>query len=258
MAPQPGPKRIKTVGTVFDVVEAVLERERCGVTELAEELGKSKSTVHAHLSTLEERGYLVKEDEEYRLGLPFLTLGGSVQSATTYKKLYAVAKPEVDELAQTTDERAQIMVEENGHGYYLYQSSGSRAVVADSFIGYRVPLHTTAVGKSYLAAIGEERTADIVDRHGLQQDTEQSITDRGEFRDQLAEIEERGYAFDRGERVPGIHCVGAPIVTDDEEVLGSISVSVPAKRSDGDFFEHELPRSVMNAARVIALNATYA
>jgi DNA-binding IclR family transcriptional regulator len=51
---------------------------------------------------------------------------------------------------------------------------------------------------------------------------------------------------------------GGMIVTDDEEVLGSISVSVPAKRSGGDFFEHELPRSVMNAARVIALNATYA
>jgi DNA-binding IclR family transcriptional regulator len=250
-------KQIKTTKTVFDILEYVLEQGECGVTEVASGLEMSKSTVHAHLVTLERLGYLVKEGDEYRLGLQFLTLGGQAQQAGRYRKLYNVAKPEIDDLASTTDERAQLVVEEGGRGFYLYQARGSRAVIADSFIGSVAPLHTTAAGKSILSGYPDERVASIVEERGLDGGTEDSIADLDTLVDELESIRERGVAFDRGERVAGIRCVAAPVETDDGEVLGAVSVSVPKKRARDEFFDEELPELVRNAARVIALNAVY-
>lgn len=249
-------RTIKTTRTVFEIVDSIVEGNG-SVTEIAEDLGMAKSTIHAHLVTLEERGYLVKTGTEYELGLRFLSLGGHVQTAGTYRKLYRTAKPEIDQLANETTERAQIMVEEDGQGVYLYQSLGSQGVMTDTHVGTRVYLHTTAVGKAFLAHIPESEVDEIVERHGLPRVTENTTTDRGELLAELETIRERGVAFDDGERVRGIRCVAAPIETDDERVLGSISVSVPNRRITEAQFERELPKLVTDAARVIGLNVTY-
>lgn len=250
-------KKIRTAETVFDVVEAVRRRGPIGVTELADELEKSKSTVHAHLLTLTELDYLVREGDTYRLGLPFLTLGGHTQNDAPYGKLYKKGKPEIDQLADQTEERAQLMVEEQGSGFYLYQASGSRAVETDSHIGKRVPLYSTAAGKVYLSRIPEAKAGSLLDDQQLTKQTENTITDRGELMDELAKIRESGTAFDNGERVEGVRCVAAPVVVNDDRAVGAVSISVPEQRASRRRFEGELTDLAVNAARVIGLNTTY-
>jgi DNA-binding IclR family transcriptional regulator len=256
MGKETKPNRIKTSETIFDIINCVRENELSTVTGIADQSDTSKSTVHAHLHTLCDLGYLVEEDGSYRLGLPFLTLGGDVQQTGLYGKLYRISKPEIDELTETTGERAQIVVEENGYGFYLYQSLGDRAVQADTFIGSRTPLHSTAAGKVFLAYISNERAEEIINRHGLSADTDDTITDRDQLYERLDRIQERGYAFDREERIPGICCVAAPVMAQDT-VYGSVSVSLPRKRSDEEFFQQRLPDLVTSAAQVISLNAKY-
>jgi DNA-binding IclR family transcriptional regulator len=250
-------KKIKSIETCFDIIEYIHTNPAARVTEVADEIGISPSTAHAHLYTLQERGYLIKKSGDYRIGLPFLTVAGYVQNAGRHKKLYQVSKPEIDELAEMTGERAQIMVEENNRGYYLCQSWGKKAVITDSHVGTSVPLHSTAVGKAYLAHLPADAITAAVDAHGLPAETANTITTRETLFDELEVVQERGVAFDRGERVVGIYCVAAPIISDTDTVLGAISVSVPKKRVHDDFFERELPQQVTDAARVIALNATY-
>lgn len=257
MANKKAGKKIKSAETTFDIVETVRRHGPVGVTELADKLEMSKSTVHAHLLTLEEQDYLVKEDGTYRLGLPFLTLGGDLQNNSPYGKLYKMGKPEIDALAEQTKERAQLMVEERGSGYYLYQASGSRAVETDSHIGTRVPLHSTAVGKAYLANLPESEARAILEGQELTRQTESTITDRDELMDELAEVRDAGVAFDNGERVEGVQCVAAPIVLDDDRAVGAVSISVPVQRVSTQRFEGELTDLVANAARVIGLNTTY-
>jgi IclR family acetate operon transcriptional repressor len=257
MEDQTTSKKIKSIETCFDVIEYIHANPAAGVVEVANEIGISSSTAHAHLHTLKERGYLIKTDGDYRIGLPFLTVAGYIQNAGRYKKFYQVSKPEIDELAETTGERAQIMVEENNRGFYLCQSWGEQAVITDSHVGTSVSLHSTAVGKAYLAHLPSDAIVAAMDAHGLPAETDNTITTREALLDELEIIREQGVAFDRGERVVGIHCVAAPIISDTDNVLGAISVSVPKKRVHDDFFEHELPQQVSDAARVIALNVTY-
>lgn len=249
-------KTVKTTETVFDVIEAVEQLESCGVTEVANCLNRSKSTIHAHLVTLCERGYLVKEGEKYRLGFRFFTLGGATRK-NQYRTLYKMARPEIDELVEETGERAQCTVAEQGKGYFLYQAEGNRAVMADTYIGAQVPLHATAGGKAYLANIPEDRVHEIIDAIGLPEITKHTITERGALLEELASIREQNVAFDRAERIPGIYCVGAPIQTDQDKTLGAVSISIPQKRSGDGYYEENLANLVKSAARLIGLNTTY-
>lgn len=51
---------IKTMGTIFDILETLTTEERMMITEIAERVDVPKGTVHAHLQTLKERGISFK------------------------------------------------------------------------------------------------------------------------------------------------------------------------------------------------------
>lgn len=57
------------------MIDALEELGGTGMTDLAEHLDLSKSAVYKHLYTLKERQYVVKDGNDYRLSLQFLTLG---------------------------------------------------------------------------------------------------------------------------------------------------------------------------------------
>ncbi|WP_331234103.1 IclR family transcriptional regulator [Natronorarus salvus] len=250
-------KKIQATQNSLDVLEEIYRQRGCSLSVLADNLTLSKSTLHAHVKTLQERGYVVEENGEYRTGLMALTLGGYVQTAGKYGKLYQVAKPEVDDLAEQTGERAQITVEQDGVGYFLYQARGARAVVVDTHIGSRVHLHSTAAGKSILAHVSEQRREEILGSEPLPKDTSNTLTSKDDLLDELDKINQSKYATDWEERIPGICCVATPIVADDGTVFGALSISIPKKRASEELCEEEIPDMLINSARVISLNVLY-
>ena len=240
--------------TSFRIVEQLAEEDGVGVSSLADRVGVSKSTVHNHLQTLAGLGYVVRASDEYQLSLRFLNLGDRARGR---HGLYHVAKPEADSLVEAVGERAQVMVEENGVGIYIYQSLADQAVRTDSHIGTVVDLHATAVGKAYLAHLPDEDRDTILDRLELRKQTSNTLTDRATLESELDEVADRGYAFNQEERTVGMRAVGAPILSDDERVLGAISVSGPTTRMSGTWFRDEVPDMITQSARVIGIKATY-
>jgi IclR family acetate operon transcriptional repressor len=103
-----------------------------------------KSTIHNYLSTLVQEEYVVKDGSTYHVGIRFLEYGAY---ARVQLSIYEIATPEVDELAATTGELANLMVEEHGRGSYLHRARGDKAVQVEAYVGTRVPLHGTALGK---------------------------------------------------------------------------------------------------------------
>ncbi|MDB2283014.1 IclR family transcriptional regulator [Halorubrum ezzemoulense] len=239
----------------FSIIEQLGERGGCGVSELAESLSISKSTVHNHLQTLRSLGYVVQDGDEYRLGLQFLGLG---DRARQHHDLYHVAKPETDSLVEAVGERAQVMVEDDGVGIYIYQSLADQAVRTDSHIGTVVDLHATSVGKAYLAHLPDDRLDEVLEAISFTEQTPETLTEVKSLRAELDEIAERGYAFNDEERTVGMRAVGAPILSaDDDRVLGAISVSGPTTRMKGTWYREEVPEMVTQSAQIIGIRATY-
>ncbi|ELY50956.1 IclR family transcriptional regulator [Natronolimnohabitans innermongolicus] len=244
---------VKTVRTAFEILEALKSLDGATTTEVAAHLDLPKSSAYNHLQTLEREGYVVKNDQTYELGLRLLDLGAFARQKQT---LFDVAQPEMETVAEETGELVNLLVEEGGRGIFLLRERGDNAVNVDSYTGQSVHLHTTALGKTILAHLSEERRASIIERHGLPQMTEKTITDRDRLEAELEEIRTEEVAYDMEERVRGLRCVAVPIFND-ETITGAVSVSGPNSRMSEDRIRDEILPQLKHAANIIELNQTY-
>lgn len=245
---------VQTTRTMFETIEFIKQREGATITEVANELGYAKSTVHRHFSTLSEMGYIVKKDGKFYVGLRFLDLG---QHARTRREGCELARKKVKEIAEQTGERAQFIVEEHGKGVYLYRAFGEHAVRTDPGIGSRIPLHATAAGKAILANLHSTRQAEIIEQADFEPITERTVTDPEKLYDELDEIRTRGYSFNRQENLDGLHAVGVAIMGSEGEVIGALSVSGPTHRLKNEWFQEELPDLLLGTANELELNIAH-
>ena len=245
---------VKSVETAVRILETLEELDGAGVTELAGEVEIAKSTVHDHLRTLEAKEFVVKDGSKYHVGLRFLDHGGRARKR---QKVYNVGKPEIRKLAENTGELANLVVEEHGLGVYIDVARGANAVNLDTYIGKREFLHSTAVGKAILSHLPKDQVDSIVDKHGLPKETERTTTARDELYRELETVRERGFATDKEERLSGLRCVAAPIVLNERDVLGAVSVSGPASRMQDERLESELATEVIRITNIIEVNTSY-
>jgi DNA-binding IclR family transcriptional regulator len=237
--------------TLLAVVDGLERHGQVGVTELAAEVGVSKSTVHNHLTTLEAHDYVVSNDGRYRLGLRFLRLG---ESARGWSGLYDVARPHVDSLVEGTDLVANLAVEEHGSGVYLYRARGSEDIRFSTRAGDEHDLHCTASGKAMLAHMPDERVEEILETSTLTEHTTQTTTDPAGLTEELEQVRDAGVAFDDEEYGPGLRCVGVPVLGQNDEVLGALSLSGPAADMSGEWYRETLPDRLTAAKNRIEVN----
>ncbi|ELY96884.1 IclR family transcriptional regulator [Natrialba taiwanensis] len=247
-------KTIQSVESALAVVEVIRRKERAGVTEIANELDRSKSTVHHYVTTLVKHDYLEKVDGEYQLSLRFLTLGGQVRER---EQLYHLGKDDVDKLAQETGEQARLIVERNGSGITLYQATGNRVTEPITHVGSIEALYCTAAGKVFLAELSDEELDSYLDSVSITPYTENTITDADKLRGELDKIQDRGVAFDDEERYEGYRCVASAISTEERELFGALSVSAPIDRMNEERFRTDIPNQLQNVAGVVEINTTY-
>lgn len=248
-------KRVKALENALDIVDAIARRHGAGVTEIADEVGISKSAVYKHLTTLERRGYVVQtDDRKYDLGLPWLTYGGYARNRSLpIQRIQTV----VPELATKTGELVLFSTLVNDASVPLYHARGEHAVTTDSYAGVELPLHCTATGKAILAVMGD-RADPILDAITLDACTENSLTTRSELEADLERIRERGFSLDDEERIEGMRGIGAAIANETTgEVLGAIALTGPSHRVGGERFYETIPELVANRAREIEINVTY-
>ena len=243
--------RIQAVGTLFDVVEGLQELERAGVSELAEYLGRPKSTVHIYLATLVDQGYVMKEGDDYRTSLRFLELGGQTRKRMN---IYEAARPEIDSLSRETGEVANFAIEEQGQRVLLYTSEPLEGVFDNSPTGQYTHMHWTALGKALLSQLPDERIDAIIDEHGLPEATKNTITDRDALFEELETIRESGYSIEDEERREGIKSVAVPVqVTEGDSPVSAVSISGPRRRIGEDEIEGSFLDAIMDTVNVIEL-----
>lgn len=240
---------LQGVHRAFKIVRHLRESGPTTVTGLADAFDLPKSTAHIHLKTMNEAGYLYKEDGEYRLSLHFLDHGAAVRREFD---LYDVAKQEIKNLAAETGEVANIGVEEGGKRVLLYKAEGGDAIYDNAHTGEYTNMHWTSLGKALLANLPRDRAAEIVDQHGLPPATEHTFTEREALYEELDRIRQQGYAIEDEEHWENIRAVAVPVLKDDA-LVGAISVSGPKTRFSYERIEDELLKALRDKDNIIEL-----
>jgi IclR family acetate operon transcriptional repressor len=239
---------IGSVDRAFRIVEALEENEGMTMSELSEEFDIPQSTAHIYLKTLQKTGYIVRNDNEYNLGLRFLKHGGYVRHRL---QIYQAAKSEIDALARRTGEVVDFGIEENGKRVLVYKSEGPDVVTQKPVTGDYAHMHMTALGKAMLSILDEERVDEIVDEHGLPKSTQYTIDDRADLHAELDRTRERGYSLENQERREGIRALGVPIDLDDQ-TTSALSISGPMSTLTESRID-ELQQQIHDSVNVIEI-----
>mgnify|MGYP002760824585 FL=1 len=244
---------IESDETLFDIVEHLRQLDGAGVTELAEELGLAKSTVHGHLTTLRERGFVVKRSGRYELGLRFFEYGQYVRSQL---EIVQSGTAVVAQLEEETREMVWLLTHQNGKAIYVYGRSGDNDIDINTILGTRTHMHYNSCGTAILANLPESEVRHVVDTHGLPARTSNTSTDPERLLAELDRIREQGYALNLSEDLDGIHAVGVPL-TVDGEVQGALSVAGPAHRMPKERCEGDVLDRLLAATDEIDLTLAY-
>ena len=97
-------------------------------------------------------------------------------------------------------------------------------------VGSRVPLHCTASGKLFLAAMAEPERDAVIARIALTRMTAATITSARALRSECNTIAAAGYSCDREEFVAGLIAVAVPVRDAAGAVRAAIAVHAPTAR----------------------------
>lgn len=245
---------VTTTESSLRILERLKDNPGRTLDELTDELDLARSTVHRHLLTLEDNDLLVREDGKFYLGLRFLDFGISARNRVPF---FEVGRRQVDRLADETGEKVWLVAKEGDFSVHLYKASGDSPLRTSARVGQRRYLHQLAVGKAILAYLDEGELQAIIDRQGLKEMTDHTITDEETLREDLETIRERGYAFNISESIEGLNAVGAPIRDNSGTPIGGISISGPANRVKGDYLREDLTDKLLAAIDEIHINLRY-
>lgn len=245
-------RRLKTADNLLNIIEYIEGNGGAGVSEIADEIGLAKSTVHEYLYTLVDREYLINNSGVYELSLRFF--GHGVSSKERYDFL-PVAEPILTKLAEETGGGVAVIVEEHGKGVVIQTARGEHAVesCSNNRLGHCEHLHCQASGKVMLAQMSEERVHEIIDLYGLPKKTSNTITDRNKLLDELAEIRKKGYAVNDEEVERKVKAIAIPILLLDDEIVGALAIDGPAGWMDRMNFETNFPAHLLSAVDEIML-----
>jgi len=253
--PKKTSRTVEAVQKTCRILDEIQEQGEIRVTELADQVEYSKSTVHGHLATLVDEGLVVKTNQKYRLSLNFLDIAESVKNRVTD---HEIVREQVRKLADETGEVVHFAAEEDGNVVYIAKSQGDEAVQTESKIGKSMPMHSTSLGKAMLAEFDRDRVDQIIEQRGLPSRTPTTLTTPEALHEELEETTERGYSIDNEENIPGVRCIGIAVSVSEYGVVGALSISGPSQRMTDDRIKNELQEKIAQAANVIEVNSMYA
>jgi len=220
---------VRSVLLITGVMEALADEKQLGVSELAARLDIHKSTVYRFLCSLKVLGYVRQNDENAKYGLSYkiLDLAGRILSSIDVRQ---AARPIMERISDKTRETVHLATLEQTDAIYIDKIDSSQPLRMHSYIGQKIPIHASALGKVLLAWGPKHLLGDLLKKDKLKRFTDTSITEPEALQKEIQKVHSQGYAEDREESVPGVRCVAAPILDREGSVVAALSISIPSQR----------------------------
>lgn len=238
------------------MLEAVAhESDGLSNADISRKLNIPKSSASYILRTLETQGYLTRNAEsgKYRVGLKVLSLG---RGALTGIDVREVALPIMRHLMKQTSLTCHLAILDGPVAVYIEKVEPEGFIRMDTWVGRRMPVHATSVGKSLVAYIPREKVEEIVGERGMEKRTPKTITSLPRLLKELEKVREQGYAVDDEENNMGARCVGAPVFNQSGAVEAALGLSGTIHQVNS----HTMPRIVehlKDAARHVSMQLGY-
>ena len=186
-------------------------RRGLNISEISRKLNIPKSSAHVIIVTLERLGYVQKRGESlnYMLGLKAHGLGMGMMKSLS---LSEAALPQMRVLSNRLHLPSHLAVPDGDQGIYIQKVDTPGLIKFDTYVGRRMDLHCTGVGKIILAFGPEELRERFLSKQVCIRYTRNTITSPRMMRRELAKVRKLGFAVDDEEEELSVRCVAVPVI----------------------------------------------
>jgi DNA-binding IclR family transcriptional regulator len=228
------------------VLEIVAAAQRpMSITELASELGLTRSSVFRLIYTLRHMGFLEEQSKHFTLGARVLNIGFAFLAS---KDIIEIARPELEALRDSTQVSAHLAIRDERDVLYLSCVQTRSGFLSNMNVGSRVPAYASPMGWLLLSGLPPEELKLLFRNEKFAPLTDQTPTSVKTLLDIVKQAGRRGYVISRGAMEASGSSISAPIINRRKEIVGAIDISGP----DSAFELSEIEGRYLNAVQATA------
>lgn len=222
------------ISRTLDIIESLSkEKEGYGVTELSNIVGLHKSTTYRILISLQDRGYVRKNDVlgKYQLTMRIVQLSSSFLGQV---ELRTESYPYLKALAMETRQTVHLGILQGIDITYVEKVMAYNNIRTYAQIGMNIPAYRTGMGKALIAALPPNQREELIAQIEFKPLLPNTLTDPHKFRKVLAQVSKDGYAIDDIENEAGIRCIADVVRDYTGKAIAAVSISGSAEEFEGD------------------------
>lgn len=221
------------------------------LSEVCDEVFLASSTAHRLLSSLEQQGFVVQDEQRGRwsIGVEAFSVGNGYLKT---RDVVAIARPFMRQLMETTGETCNLGIVEQSTSVLIAQIECKELMRMVAKLGGRTPLHVSGVGKAIVSHWPQQAIEDLLNSYQFTQLTKHTLTSKLAFIEHLTACKTQGYSLDNEEQSEGLRCIAAPIFNEHGEAIAAVSISGPRLRVTDKRIE-SLAQTVCDTAQQITI-----
>lgn len=231
------------------------DRPRQTLAQVAETTGLARATARRFLHTLVGIGYAGTDGAEFWLTPRVLELGYSYMSGLG---LPAIAQPRLEELSRQVGESSSLSVLDGPDIVYVNRVPVRRIMTVSITIGTRFPAYATSMGRVLLSGLSPEQLDEYLEATELVTLAPTTIHDESHLREEIARVQDQGWAIVDQELEPGLRSLAAPVHSTEGRIVAAVNISTQTAVHDLDELHRTFLPSLIDTARQISadLSAT--
>lgn len=246
------PRYLTSVERGFQVLETFSSSlGPLSLTDLKTATGLSIPTLQRLTTTLVEAGYLTKEPVSRRYQLTIRTID-LLYSYLSRNHFANSSWPHLVSLREELRRDVSLSVPQGHAMIYVHRLPGYRGNFENTLPGKQVPMHLSASGRCYMAAMSPAQLdAYFVDWTPVQL-TNKSLNNKGEILEQITRCREQGYCIINQEVTTGVVTMACPVSRGGATRAG-VSVHVPFAGMEPDALVETVLPTLATVAKAISL-----
>ena len=221
---------MKLIDRTFSILEIFLEHnEALNITDLIKLSGLSPAVTHRIVKALLKNGYLYQREPRgrYTLGVKLLNYAYAIRKGNL---LSNASLPFLVQLSKEADATSSIGILDGKDILVLERVITSHKLSIKGDAGKRAPLHSTALGKIFLAQMSKSELQVLFqDSPLIIKYTQNTITDYASMVKNLKTLENEGCTYDYEEMFLVNWSVAAPVYNRLGELEAGVAIMVPSE-----------------------------
>ncbi len=218
---------VKSAARALDLLDEIAAHGPGTQLQLSQRLGIPKSSLHALLRTMTDRGWLQTDPTGslYLLGIHSLVVSSAYLDGDP---VLSRATGIMEEIASATQETVHLGRLDGAYVIYTAKRESSHPLRMHSAVGRRLPAYSTSLGRAILSQQPQHIRRELVPDF-ISPLTPHTTTDKEAVLEIIDRAELLGYAVESEESCIGVRCFGVALPFA-REAVDALSVAVPISR----------------------------